>query len=292
MRFVSFRRNGISSYGAVEGDSVMDLGARLGSVGYLTLRLLLERNGLPAARQVSAKFVEDFTLYDIEYAPVIPDPRKILCAGNNYHKVHPVEGRVVQSEYPPFFPKVLDAFVAHEQSIFKPTVSEFMDYEGELALVIGTAGRNIPPSDVWSYIAGYTCMNDGTVRDWLKRGPGPGKNFFRSGSYGPFLVTADEVPNPGSLRLVTRVNGRVVQDGNTNQMIFDIAAIVSYLSEVTWLWPGDIISTGTPDGSAAAHSPPRYLSSGDVIEIELERVGTLRNKVIDDNGLAKYSRSD
>ncbi len=283
MRFVSFQDKGAASYGILNGKGVVELGRRLSR--YPTLRLLLERGGLEEARLAGQRFQPDFDFAELDIAPVVPDASKVLCAGANYHK--PSGGAVEKPKYPAWFPKAMDAFVGHGHPIMKPSVSDNLDYEGELAVVIGRAARNVAPADVWSHIAGYTCVNDGTVRDWLKRGPGPGKNFFRSGAVGPYLVTADEMPDVSRIGIKTRVNGFLAQDGNTSQMIFDIPAIISYLSTIIWLRPGDIISTGTPDGSAAAHSPALWLKEGDVVEVDIEGLGVLRNVVKDDHTTAR-----
>ena len=213
----------------------------------------------------------------------ITSPDKILCVGRNYrayHEVKEMDGG--GPKWPSIFARFASSFVAHGEAILKPREGEQLDYEGELAVIIGKRGRHIAPEDALSYIAGYSCLNEGSVRDWAGRGTQncPTKNFYHSGSIGPWLVTAEEVPDPTKLNITTRLSGEVRQDGGTDLMIFDIPYVISHISKFTWLEPGDVIATGSPGGSAIEMDPPQWMKIGDVLEVEISGIGTLTNPVV------------
>jgi 2-keto-4-pentenoate hydratase/2-oxohepta-3-ene-1,7-dioic acid hydratase in catechol pathway len=285
MRFLSFRHARKDSYGAVLDDGVVDLGARF-SKQASTLKSWL-RDGAPdAAAELVGRASADFALADIEYLPPIPDPGKIVCIGVNYGKRNEeYRDDSDAPRYPSIFMRTPESLVGHDQPILRPPESEQLDYEGEVALVIGRQGRRIPASEAWEHVAGLSLMNEGSVRDWLRHAKfnvTQGKNFACSGSFGPWLVTREEIRSPGNLHLTTHVNGELRQDDTTANLIFPFAYLISYLSTFMPLNPGDVIATGTPTGAGARFDPPKYLRAGDVIEINVPEIGTLRNRVEDE----------
>ena len=285
MRFLSFRHAGRASFGAVAGDGIVDLGARLAR-GAATLKSLLDPEELAAAGDIAAAASPDVALGHVEYLPVIPDPGKIVCIGINYGKRNEEYGADSSAlRYPSVFMRTPESLVGHEQPILRPPESEQLDYEGEIALVIGRGGRRIPASEAWRYVAGFSLMNEGTVRDWLRHAKfnvTQGKNFASSGSFGPWLVTRDEIAAPDALHLTTRVNGELRQDDTPANMIFSFTYLISYLSTFMPLSKGDVIATGTPTGAGARFDPPKYLRAGDVVEVAVPEIGVLRNRVEDE----------
>jgi 2-keto-4-pentenoate hydratase/2-oxohepta-3-ene-1,7-dioic acid hydratase in catechol pathway len=218
---------------------------------------------------------------DIRLLPPIPNPGKIVGIGMNY-LAHTAELQRKQPEAPSLFVRFPDSIVGHEQPIVRPSASDNYDFEGELAIIIGQTARHVSAGDALDYVAAYSCFLDGSVRDWQYRTSQftAGKNFWHSGAFGPWLVTADEIPDPQNLQLETRVSGEVMQQGNTGQMVFAIAELIRFLSTIFPLEPGDVIATGTPSGVGAAREPARWLRPGDVVEVEIEGVGVLRNEVV------------
>ncbi|NUR13954.1 MAG: fumarylacetoacetate hydrolase family protein, partial [Bradyrhizobium sp.] len=228
-----------------------------------------------------AAVAPDHPLDEITFAPVIPDPGKIICVGLNYRDHVAETGRTV-TEKPALFARFSCSQVGHLQPIVKPKVSDDFDYEGELALVIGKEGRHIPAGRALDHVAGYACYNEGSVRDWQRHTSQflSGKTFADSGSFGPWLVTADEIPDPSRLTLQTRLNGTVVQDTTTDLLITAIPELLAYISTICPLAPGDVIVTGTPGGVGAKRTPPLWMRPGDTVEVEISGIGILRNKVI------------
>lgn len=281
MKLVSFERGGKSGFGLVVGDGVVDLVRALGG-RYPDLKSLLAAGALGEARECSAS-APDFALADATLLPVIPDPGKIWCVGLNYGDHVQETGRQV-TEQPVFFLRVADSQVGHGQPILRPRESARLDYEGEIAVVIGKGGRRIAEADAWKHIAGYACYNDASVRDWQMHTSQwvPGKNFWRTGGFGPWLVTADEIPAGTLMTLVTRLNGTEVQRATTAMMIHDIPRQIAYASTVAPLRPGDVIVTGTPGGVGAKRNPPLWMKAGDVVEVEVDCIGVLRNPVVDE----------
>jgi 2-keto-4-pentenoate hydratase/2-oxohepta-3-ene-1,7-dioic acid hydratase in catechol pathway len=277
MKFASFRQGDRVSWGLVEGDRVADLGSV-----YPDLKSAIAAGGLEKAAS-SAAAAPRVALADIVFLPVIPNPDKILCIGLNYEEHRKETGRT-EVENPTVFGRFANSQIGHLQDMIRPRNSTQLDYEGELALVIGKPGRHISRADAWSHIAGYACYNEGSVRDFQRHTHQftPGKNFPGTGAFGPYLVTPDEVGPIGKLRLQTRVNGQVLQDTLIEQMIFDIPRQIEYCSAFTRLEPGDVIVTGTPGGVGSRRTPPIWLKAGDVTEIEIDRVGLLRNVVRDE----------
>jgi 2-keto-4-pentenoate hydratase/2-oxohepta-3-ene-1,7-dioic acid hydratase in catechol pathway len=280
MKLVSFvTAEGRAGYGAVRGDGVVDLGSRLATAP--TLSSLLATGQMDKARQLAAEAPADIPLAGLKLMPVIPDPGKIVCVGLNYHD-HVVEtGRTV-TENPTLFARYPSSQVGHLQPLVKPAVSDHFDYEGELALIIGKGGRHIKADRALDHVAGYACYNEGSIRDWQRHTSQflAGKSFAQSGSFGPWMVTADEIPDPTRLTLETRLNGKVVQHTTTDLMITPIPQLIAYISTIFPLESGDVIVTGTPGGVGAKRTPPLWMRPGDTVEVEISNVGVLRNSVI------------
>ncbi|MGJ4930712.1 fumarylacetoacetate hydrolase family protein [Bradyrhizobium sp. HKCCYLS2038] len=277
MKLVSFVIDGRAGYGAVKGDGVVDLGRRLPSK---SLRALLEAGALGDAAKLLAAEQADYPLSAITFAPVIADPGKIICVGLNYRDHVAETGRTV-TEKPALFARFPTSQVGHLQPIVRPDVSEHFDYEGELALVIGKAGRHVRREDALTHIAGYSCYNEGSIRDWQRHTSQflSGKTFDKSGAFGPWLVTADEIPDPSRLTLQTRLNGETVQQTTTDLLITDVPDLIVYCSTIMTLLPGDVIVTGTPGGVGFKRTPPLFMKPGDTVEVEISGIGVLRNSV-------------
>ena len=214
------------------------------------------------------------------FAPPIPRPGAIWCVGLNYED-HRIETGKAKADYPTLFTRFPVCLVGHGEALLRPRVSEKLDYEGEFAVVIGKPGRHIPEDRALDHVAGYSCFDDASVRDYQAHSTqfGPGKNFYRTGAFGPWIASADEIPDPQALSIETRLNGEVVQRSHTSRMSYPVRELIAYLSRITPLRPGDVIATGTPSGVGVARKPPLYLKPGDLVEVEIERVGTLRNPV-------------
>ncbi len=282
MKLVSFSKHGQKSYGAVIESGVVDLGAVLGS-RYPDLKALLTADAVAEAASVVDQGQADFALEDVELLPVIPNPGKIWCCGLNYGE-HVRETNREITEQPTFFLRVADSQVGHNQAMLRPPESTQFDYEAEIAVVIGRSGRRIAEADAGQHVAGYTCYNDGSVRDWQRHTSQwvPGKNFWRTGGFGPWMVTSDEIPFGTLMTLTTRLNGEELQRATTEMMIHSIARQIAYVSTIAPLEPGDVIVTGTPGGVGAKRNPPLWMKAGDVVEIEVDRIGVLRNTVADE----------
>ena len=275
MRYVSFRRpDGVSSYGRLEGDRVIDLGGSPGG----TLRQALAENRL--ADSPSGK---EYALDEIEILPPIPDPGKILCIGLNY-ATHLSEMGNTRPDHPTVFTRWADTLVAHGAPLVRPKLSTRFDYEGELAVIIGRPGRHIGRDEAMAHVAGFSLFNDASVRDWQRHSSQftPGKNFPGTGGFGPALVTPDEISDLEALRVQTRLNGELLQDQPTADMLWGVPELIEYCSAFTVLRPGDVIVTGTPGGVGDARTPPLYLQPGDVVEVSLGSIATLRNPVIEE----------
>src|SRR4249919_1360824 len=279
MKVVTFERNGVRSYGILENDRVLDVGNRLAS-RYADLRAVLAAGALQELLIASTQGPQTFQVEEVNFEPVIPNPQKILCVGLNYIS-HRTETKRPETKYPSIFTRFADTQVGHETPVLRPSFSTAFDYEGELAVVIGRPGRHISEQAVGAHIAGYSCYNDVSVRDWQRHTAQwtPGKNFPNTGAFGPSLVTPDEIPDLGVLTLTTRLNGEVMQEAPISDLIFSVPVIVSYISKFTPLYPGDVIPTGTPGGVGDRRDPPVYMKDGDIVEVEIDRVGILRNVV-------------
>jgi len=285
VRFLSFAVGDYVSFGAVVGDGVVDLG-RLFGAERPTLGAVLRAGELERAISLAGSTKPTIALSEIRYLPTVTDPEKIACIGINYgQRNEEYKDGAEAPRYPSVFMRTPGSLVGHLEPILNPRESEQLDYEGEIVLVIGKAGRRIAAADAWSHVAGLSLMNEGSVRDWLRHSKfnvTPGKNFERSGSLGPWLVTSDEIPADTPLHLTTRVNGELRQDDTTANLIFPFAKLIEYLSSFMRLMPGDLIATGTPTGAGARFDPPKYLRGGDAVEIHVPEIGTLRNVVVDE----------
>jgi 5-carboxymethyl-2-hydroxymuconate isomerase len=290
MRFLSFQHAGASSWGAVVGEGagggVVDLGARLGG----SLQQSLEHGDLAAAAEYAAGRTADHALSDIVFLPPVPRPDKIACIGVNYaNRNEEYRDGSQAPAWPSLFMRTVDSLTGHEQPLWRPPESHQLDYEGEIVIVIGRGGHRIARERALEHIAGLTLMNEGTLRDWVRHAKfnvTQGKNFVRSGSVGPWLVSADEFDAYDDLGLTTRVNGERRQQDTTANLSFPFDFLIGYLSTFFILKPGDLIATGTPAGAGARFDPPKYLVPGDTVEVEGSGLGTLRNGVIDDPTVA------
>jgi 2-keto-4-pentenoate hydratase/2-oxohepta-3-ene-1,7-dioic acid hydratase in catechol pathway len=281
MKFATFKIDGTASWGLIDGTEAVDLGALLRD-RFPDLKSVVAAGALKEVAAAAAKAARH-PLAKITWLPVIPNPDKILCIGLNYETHRKETGRT-EVENPTVFGRFANSQTGHLADIIRPRVSKDLDYEGELAVIIGKPGRYIARKDAWDHIAGYACYNEGSVRDFQRHTHQftPGKNFPNTGAFGPWMVTPDEVGELAPLRLQTRLNGEVVQDATISQMIFGIPQQIEYCSTFTRLEPGDVIVTGTPGGVGSRRSPPLWLKPGDVVEVEIDRVGLLRNGVADE----------
>ena len=280
MRLVSFRHAGANIFGAAVDGGIVDLSARTNG-RWTGLRDVIAAKALDQLRAATEGAAADLKFEDVELLPVIPDSAKILCVGLNYASHVGEVGRRMPT-VPSVFSRLHNTLVAHGGDIMRPRASTHFDYEGELAIVIGERCRHVPRAAALSVIAGYTCFIDGSVRDFQKHSVFAGKNFPATGPLGPWMVTSDMIADPQRLELTTRLNGTLVQHDTTDHMIFDVATIIEYLSTVTWLEPGDIIATGTPDGVGAGRKPPLWMKDGDRLEVEISGIGTLGVNVVDE----------
>ena len=281
MKFATFKANGTATWGLIDGEDAVDLGTVLQD-RYPDLKSAIASNALHEAAERIGD-AKRYPLTGIEWLPVIPNPDKILCVGLNY-EMHRKETGRAEVDNPTIFTRFANSQTGHLANIVRPRVSHELDFEGELAIIIGKAGRYISKADAWGHIAGYACYNDGSVRDFQRHTHQftPGKNFPDTGAFGPWMMTPDELGESGQLRIQTRVNGQVVQDATFEQMIFDIPRIIEYCSSFTRLEPGDVIATGTPGGVGAKRTPPLWLKPGDTVEVEIDRLGILRNAIADE----------
>jgi 2-keto-4-pentenoate hydratase/2-oxohepta-3-ene-1,7-dioic acid hydratase in catechol pathway len=276
MKFASYRQADSQGWGAVVGNCVRSLIA-----GAPTLREALARGKLPKTEQEIPRSAPALPLEQLQLLPPVPDARRIFCVGLNYAD-HQAETGRKPTEHPVIFMRYAQSVLGHGAALLAPPESETYDFEGELAVIIGRSGRRIAEAAALSHVAGYSCFMDGTIRAFQLHTHQytPGKNFDGSGAFGPWLVTPDETGDPRSgLTLETRLNGTIVQQTNTDVMLFPVPVVIAYLSTFTALEPGDVIATGTPAGVGFKRAPPLYMRAGDLIEVEIERVGLLANRV-------------
>jgi 2-keto-4-pentenoate hydratase/2-oxohepta-3-ene-1,7-dioic acid hydratase in catechol pathway len=271
MRLVSYRDAEGVTFGSVEGDRIHELGRRH---GIISLRAALAQTGVPAPGAAT-----DARLADVQLLPPVPDAARIVCVGLNY-KSHVAEASRALPEHPSVFLRAVGAVVGHGNPMSRPRASERYDFEGELALVVGRHARHVPKERALDIVAGWTCFNDGSLRDFQQHSTTAGKNFDSSGACGPWLVTVDELRDGSDLAITTRLNDIQVQGSRTSRMIFDIPTIIAYITTFMALEPGDIISTGTPEGVGMGRKPPLWMKPGDRIEIEIEGIGTLTNSIV------------
>ncbi|CAN7641825.1 fumarylacetoacetate hydrolase family protein [Neorhizobium sp. LjRoot104] len=280
MRLSTVKIAGRTTWGVVEGDTFQDAGAVLAS-RYSDLKAAIAANFAGVAE--AAASAATTLISDVEWLPVVPNPDKILCVGLNY-EMHRKETGRSEVENPTIFSRYANSQTGHLAPIIRPKVSTHLDFEGELAVIIGKSGRYISRGEAMSHVAGYACYNDGSVRDFQYHTHQftPGKNFPDTGAFGPWMMTPDELGPLADLRLQTRLNGDVVQDATFAQMIFDIARQIEYCSSFTRLEAGDVIVSGTPGGVGAKRTPPLWMKPGDVVEVEIDRLGILRNPITDE----------
>lgn len=280
MKLLSFRdRRGERSYGIRNEHGIVDLGRRLGS-RFPTLRALLAApDGLALARQ-HEHAAADLQEQDVVFLPVIDRPNKIFCVGMNYAAKRQEFNE--SNPAPTLFIRFPDSQTGHRCPVVKPLQSREFDYEGELAVVIGTGGRGIRREDALQHVAGYACYMDGSVRDWQHTWFTAGKNWHDTGAFGPWIVTTDEIPDPQQLRLRTFLNGQQVQDESTGAMLHPVAELIEYISTFSALSPGDVIITGSPGGVGKKRVPPLFMNDGDTIEVEISGIGRLSNVIVDE----------
>ncbi len=284
MKILSYRWQSAERVGVVTDGGIVDIGSRLG-VG--TLRELLERGLLKPARDLQGE-KPDADLAAVEFLPIVSHPRHLYCVGVNYHdhlkEVQAVGVARPLPTQPSLFIRFPETLVGHHSPMLVPNVSDQFDYEAELAVIIGKGGRSIDERVALDHVAGYACFNDGSMRDWQFHSTQvtAGKNFSATGGFGPWMVTADEIGDPHSLGIKLVLNGKTMQQGHTSDLIFKIPKIISYISTFLPLHPGDVIATGTPAGVGFSRKPPIFMKPGDVCEVQIEKIGILRNPVAKD----------
>jgi 2-keto-4-pentenoate hydratase/2-oxohepta-3-ene-1,7-dioic acid hydratase in catechol pathway len=289
MKLISFEHHGSCHYGAVKGTKVVDLGARLGGL-YPTIVDFIAGDGLPIAKSIVESEPGDFNYDDLTLLPVVPNPSRIICVGLNYHDHINEANRQLNRadkgfERPMIFARWPESLTAHRQPIFRPKVSNQLDYEAELLAVIGKdTGRYVRADKALDYVFGYSCFNEACLRDYQKhsRQINPGKNFEKTGASGPWIVTADEIKDPENLDIEMRLNGQTMQKANTKDMIHSVAQVIEYVTEWMPFRAGDLIVSGTMGGVGFARDPQVFMKPGDVAEVIIEGIGTLRNVIEDE----------
>jgi 2-keto-4-pentenoate hydratase/2-oxohepta-3-ene-1,7-dioic acid hydratase in catechol pathway len=281
MKFLTCSKDGIETFGAVTDAGVVDLGKRHPELP--DLRQAIRENRLGELAAEAADAGADLSLDEITYLPTIPNPEKIVCIGVNYmNRNAEYRDGSEAPKYPSVFMRTRESLTGHEQPLIDPPESDQLDYEGEIVIVVGKERRRVSEADAHEVIAGLTIMNEGSIRDWIRHGKfnvTPGKNFEKSGSLGPWMVTVDELDPMSELRVMTRVNGEERQNDTTDSLMFPFRRIINYVTSFARLKPGDIIATGTPNGAGARFDPPKFLKEGDVVEVEVPGIGILRNGV-------------
>ena len=279
MKIVSFLHNDVADYGIAVDDGIILAGDRLDH------RPLVELLADPGPLADLAAREPDIALADVTLLPPVPDSGRIICIGLNY-KRHIEETGHDAPAYPILFPRYPSSLVGHDVPLVRPRLSDKFDFEGEMAVVIGKPGRHVSAERALEHVAGYACFNDGSLRDYQRHTSQflPGKNFDRSGSFGPWLVTPDEAGDVRDLTLTTRLNGEVMQHTRIDDLLFGVEDLISYVSQIWEIRPGDIIATGTPGGVGAAREPKLWMKPGDRIEVEIDRLGTLSNPIVAEEG--------
>jgi 2-keto-4-pentenoate hydratase/2-oxohepta-3-ene-1,7-dioic acid hydratase in catechol pathway len=280
MKLASYLADGVPAFGAVTGDGVVTMNRRL-SQRFASLRDALAAGAVDEMRQVAKSAKPDRDFAGLHMLAVIPNPGKTLCVGINYQS-HAAEQGAGAAAKPNIFTKFTDVLIGHNGTMIRPKASIEFDYEGELVVVMGRGGRAIEAANALQYVAGYACGCDTSVRDFIKSSLVTGKNFPATSPVGPWMVTADEIPDPSKLTLTTRLNGAEVQRSGVDMLIYSVPQLIEYVSAFTPLAPGDVIFTGTPDGIGAKRTPPLWMKAGDTIEVEITNIGTLRAGVADE----------
>jgi len=280
MRLVRFRRGRRVGQGLVDGGRIVVAGG-WSDLPFEEAPFVLPGWDRAALEGALERAEEDFAFEDVTLLAPVASTARVICLGVNYRD-HAQEVNQEAGDCPPLFAKYPDTLVGHEQAIIRPRVSDTFDFEGEIAIVIGRPGRHIPRESAMDHVLGYSCLMDGSIREYQSHSPTAGKNFHRSSAMGPWIVTADEVADASAIELVTRLNGEIVQSATSRDMIFDIPTAIAYISRWTPLRSGDVISMGTPAGVGWARKPPLWMKPGDTIEVALAGIGTLRNTVVDE----------
>ena len=278
MKLTSFIRDKTSGYGVVTEDGIIDLSSSI--EGASDIKSLLETNSMARAADYASGRSADFPVDEITFLPLIPNATKVICVAVNYLAHAREAGRTI-GDYPVLFHRHAQTQVGHQQPLCVPKASEQLDFEGEIAVILGKGGGHIEPEDALDHVAGYACYNEGSVRDWQfhVHQYSMGKNFNATGGFGPWLVTTDDIPDPDALTVTTRLNGEQMQFGEFNDVAFNIPTLISYVSRALPWCAGDVIVTGTPGGVGFKRTPPIFLTEGDVVEVEVNLVGTLINPV-------------
>jgi 2-keto-4-pentenoate hydratase/2-oxohepta-3-ene-1,7-dioic acid hydratase in catechol pathway len=282
MKLASFLIEGRPCFGLIKGDCVYNLSAEYLAVP--DLKSLLANFPDTAVIKANLESTPYYSLDEVQLLPVIPNPEKIICVGLNYES-HRLETGMPEMKHPVLFTRFASTQIAHGAPIVRPNISEKLDFEGELAVIIGRAGRHITRESAFQHVAGYACYNDASIRDWqMHTGQfTPGKNFYNTGAFGPWMVTPDEIDDLESQTLTTRLNGEQVQHAPFSDLIFNIPALIEYISTFCTLVAGDVIVTGTPGGVGVKRKPRLYMKPGDVIEVEISGVGVLRNPIVQES---------
>ncbi len=281
MKFVSFLLKGQAKFGISDDKYITDLTGKI--KGANTLKELIANKSIQEAKEYVKKNPGNIVLDQIEYLPVIPNPGKIICVGLNYSEHVKETGRTVEQN-PVIFLRVPESQTAHKQPIQRPKVSTHLDYECEMAVIMGDAGKHIKPENALKHIVGFSCYNESTVRDWQQhtRQFGMGKNFEKTGSFGPHMVLAENISDYTKLTIKTRLNGNVMQEAKLSQLIFDIPTLISYVSKAIPWRAGDVLVTGTPGGVGFKRKPPVFMKEGDQVEVEISEIGILSNIIKDE----------
>lgn len=280
MKLATYQLDGKQRFGAIFGNNIAELSGLTKSKAQ-TLIEAIAQDGLDGIADALKGLAAETTLDDVQLLPPIPAPSKIICIGLNY-KTHIAESNHPAPARPMLFARFANSVVGHNQPLVQPRLSSQFDFEGELAVVIGKSARHVARADALGVVAGYACFNDGSIRDYQLHTSQflPGKAFWKSGSFGPFLVTPDEIPDPSELSLTTRLNGEVMQRATLDDLLFDVPALIEYISGITVLEPGDVIVTGTTGGVGFAREPQVWMRPGDIIEVEISGVGVLTNSIV------------
>ena len=281
MKFISYSHDGEHKFGILDSDLIIDLTGKIS--GANSLKELIFKKGISEAKKYASANPGNLSVNDIEYLPLIPNPGKIICVGLNYSE-HVKETNRTVEENPVIFHRFPESQTAHLQSIQRPIASDNLDFEGEMAVIMGEAGKHIKPEDALKHIVGYSCYNECTVREWQQhtRQFGMGKNFEKTGSFGPHMVLAENISDYTKLSIQTRLNGKVMQSAKLSQLIFDIPSLITYISKAIPWRAGDVLVTGTPGGVGFKRKPPIFMKEGDQVEVEISEIGVLSNIIKDE----------
>ncbi len=281
MKFLSFLLNKETNLGVYNDKFITDLTGKI--KGASTLKDLIAKKGISEAKEYVQKNPGNLDKSKIQYLPVIPNPGKIICVGLNYSEHVKETGRTTKQN-PVIFFRVPESQTSHNKPIQKPKVSEYLDFECEMAVIMGDGGKHIKPENALKHIIGYSCYNESTIRDWQQHTEqfGMGKNFEKTGSFGPYMVLAEDIPDYKKLSIKTTLNGNVMQSAKLSQLIFDIPALISYVSKAIPWRAGDVLVTGTPGGVGFKRKPPVFMKDGDKVEVEISEIGILSNIIKDE----------